>query len=277
MITAIPRIAIAVPDFAQAVSVFRDSFGMPVQDYSSRTVTPLGAHVGMCVPLGGSNIELMAPANPALPLSQALQKFLNRRGQGPYAMMLEAPDPNAEADDLLQRGVKVLPLMAGAGGRDVHPSSTHGVLVRVYPENSAPPPAERPSDELGLSGIDRTIIATLDVSLAAQAYGAGLGLEMDDAVIDPDRGVLAARGRAPAGGDIELVSIVDSAQPFAQAIGHHLDQAGEGIFALGLLCDDPAQAASVLAQRGLNASDPGSGQHDFTVLGTRFILQQRTG
>ena len=52
----------------------------------------------MCVPPGGSNIELMAPADPAAPLSQALRStFLDRRGEGLYALMLEAPDPDAEA------------------------------------------------------------------------------------------------------------------------------------------------------------------------------------
>ena len=69
MITAMPRIAIAVHEFDSAVKVFRDEFGMPVTDFSDQTVSALGAHVAMCQPSGGSNIELMAPANPAKPLS----------------------------------------------------------------------------------------------------------------------------------------------------------------------------------------------------------------
>src|SRR4051794_14031760 len=70
MITAMPRIAIAVHDFGAAVATFRDTFGMPVVDFSPRTVATLGAHVGMCAPPGGSNIELMAPADAPKPLSQ---------------------------------------------------------------------------------------------------------------------------------------------------------------------------------------------------------------
>ena len=129
MITAMPRIAIAVKDFEAALTTFQDQMGMHVLDFSPETVPSLGAHVGMCQPAGGSNIELMAPSNPDEPLSQALQKFLDRRGEGIYAMMLESAEPNAEAEILLEKGVKVLPLMRGAGGRDIHPSSTHGVLI----------------------------------------------------------------------------------------------------------------------------------------------------
>ena len=68
---------------------------MPVVDFSDRTVPDLGAHVGMCVPLGGSNIELMGPSDPDKPLSEAVQKFLDRRGDGLYALMLEATKSTA--------------------------------------------------------------------------------------------------------------------------------------------------------------------------------------
>ena len=128
-------------------------------------------------PAGGSNIELMSPADPAAPLSQSLTRFLERRGEGLFALMLEAADPDAEAEELSGRGLNVLPLMAGAGGRDIHPNSTHGVLIRVYPNGSfqAPPPPENPNDA-GLSGISRVIIAVHDLDRAADVYGRQLAL-----------------------------------------------------------------------------------------------------
>ena len=46
-------------------------------------------------------------ANPALPLSQAIQRTLDRRGEGFYALMLEAPDPDAEAVGLAERGLEL--------------------------------------------------------------------------------------------------------------------------------------------------------------------------
>ena len=150
VITGMPRIAIAVHDFPATVATFRDQLGMPVIDLSEGSVESLGASLAMCVPEGGSNIELMSPADPAAPLSQSLQRFLDRRGEGLFALMLEAPDPNAEAEELSGRGLNVLPVMAGATGRDVHPNSTHGVLIRVYPVGSF----QRPQDPGPAAGSD---------------------------------------------------------------------------------------------------------------------------
>ena len=80
MITGMPRIAIAVNDFSKTVATFREQLGMPVVDISETTVQSLGAKLAMCVPEGGSNIELMSPADPEAPLSQSLQRFLDHRG-----------------------------------------------------------------------------------------------------------------------------------------------------------------------------------------------------
>ena len=90
MITGMPRIAIAVRDFDKIITTFRDQFGMPVIDISDSSVDSLGARLAMCVPPGGSNIELMCPAVPEAPLSQSLQRFLDKRGEGLFALMLEA-------------------------------------------------------------------------------------------------------------------------------------------------------------------------------------------
>ena len=88
MITGMPRIAIAVHDFTATVELFRDKLGMPVIDVSDSSVQQLGAKLAMCTPAGGSNIELMSPGDPATPLSQSLERFLARRGEGLFALML---------------------------------------------------------------------------------------------------------------------------------------------------------------------------------------------
>lgn len=271
MITALPRVAIVLRDFDAALRTFRDGFGMPVLDFSDRTVPQLGAHVGMCMPEGGSNIELMAPADPDLPLSQSLQRTLDRRGEGPYAMMLEAPEPDAEAVDLAARGLDVLPLMRGAGGRDVHPRSTHGVLIRVYPDGSVRNPGGLVNGEPGLSGITRVVVATTDASIAADVYGRGLGLAMGPAVEDAEHGVLRASGRAPLGGDVELVSAQDTAKPFAAEVEWFVKDRHEGMCALVLQAADPAAALRTLTARGVAADGPGA----VTAFGTRFLVEAR--
>jgi len=274
MISAMARVALAVDDFANAVALFGDVFAMPVTDLSGETVPSLGSHVGMAQPPGGSNIELMAPANPDLPLSQTLQKFLDRRGEGFYALMLEAADPDAEAEELRSRGMEVLPLMAGAGGRDIHPRSTHGVLIRVYPDNSVRQPdySDRSpggtEDGAALSGITRVIVATGDATLAAKAYGEGLGLAVDDVVEDEARGVLVARVHPPKGGVIELVSALDGDQAFARDIAGFVAEKGEGIYALVLRADRPEAALARLAAGGLAVVD-----NQVSVYGARLLIE----
>lgn len=251
MITGMPRIAIAVNDFAKTVTTFRDKLGMPVIDMSEGSVSSLGAKLAMCVPNGGSNIELMCPADPDAPLSQSLQRFLDRRGEGPFALMLEAPNPNAEADDLLSRGLNVLPLMAGAGGRDVHPNSTHGVLIRVYPVNSFAGENPEPDNKSALSGIMRVIIAVSDIESAVKVYGTMFAMDISAVSIDADRGVRSAICSPPSGGVIELVSVEDKSRSFAKSIDEFLESNREGMYALVLQSDDPESLAGDLSRQGL--------------------------
>ena len=252
MITAMPRIAIAVNDFSETVATFRDKLGMPVVDFSQSSVGSLGAQLAMCVPEGGSNIELMSPADPTTPLSQSLQRFLDRRGEGLFALMLEAPDPDAEAEDLAARGLDVLPLMAGAGGRDVHPRSTHGVLIRVYPNNSFKGESDEESKDPDLSGITRVILAVHDAAEAASVYGKGFALAVTAPELDEERGVVRAICTPPAGGEIEFVSPADLERPFANRIASFLESRPEGMYALVLRAGDPNAAADSLEARGVD-------------------------
>ena len=255
MITGMPRVAIAVRDFAAAVARFGDELGMPVLDVSEASVPSLGARIAMCMPEGGSHIELMSPADLEAPLSQSLQRFLDRRGEGLFALMLEAPDPDAEAEVLSGRGLLVLPTMDGAAGRDVHPSSTHGVLIRVYPVDSfrgvAPAPrVDRPFP--ALSGIARVLVAVHDVDHAARVYGRQLGIETDEPSLDSERGVRMATCRPVAGGRIELVAPERPDRPFARSIADHLARRPEGMFALVLESAAPRAVCDALTACGLD-------------------------
>ncbi len=249
MITGMPRIAVAMHDFTTAVSTFRDKLGIPVIDLSDSSVDKLGARLAMCVPRGGSNIELMSPADPSAPLSQSLQRFLESRGEGLFALMLEAPDPDAEAEDLSERGLNVLPSMAGASGRDVHPNSTHGVLIRVYPVNSF---KGQPDDsDSGLSGIARVIIAVHDLDHAVKVYGTWFAMAVSEPSLDAERGVRFAQCNPPTGGVIELVSAEDRNQPFAKSIADFLEGDREGMYALVLQSQNLEASVANLTAHGL--------------------------
>ena len=231
MITSMPRVAIATHDFERCVETFRKDYGLPVVDLSPGSVESLGAKLAMCVPEGGSNIELMSPADPRAPLSQSLSRFLERRGEGLFALMLEAPDPDQEAAGLAERGLNVLPRMAGAGGRDVHPNSTEGVLIRVYPVQSFA--GETSPSKSGISGIMRVVVAVRDLDHARQVYQAGFGLACDAASNDELRGVHRFTCRPPAGGVIEFVTPTDLGRPFAREVAAFLEDR-PGLYALVL-------------------------------------------
>ena len=257
MITGMPRIAIAVHDYPAVVSLFRDKFGMPVIDLSKSSTSEYGAALGMCVPEGGSNIELMSPVDPNTPLSKSLQGFLDRRGQGLFALMLEAPVPDDEAQVLAQRGLNVMPLMPGSFGRDVHPSSTHGVLIRVYPVDSFATKYKGPVDERDgprISGISRVIIAVEDIDHAVEVYGTQFNMAMDATQLDAERGVRAAICRPASGGVIELVAVDDPTRPFANAIAEFLQNRREGMYALVLQTSDVPATQKMLVERGLAVS-----------------------
>ena len=246
MITGMPRIAIAMHDFDACVDTFRNELGMPVIDLTPGSVHSLGAKLAMCVPEGGSNIELMSPADPDAPLSQSLSRFLARRGEGLFALMLEAPDPDEEAIGLNDRGLNVLPLMAGAGGRDVHPNSTHGVLIRVYPVNSFG--GSTSPSKSGLSGIMCGVVAVRDLNHARMVYQTGLGLACDAALDDLSRGVRGFICRPPAGGVIEFVTPTNVDRPFAREVANFLEDR-EGLYALTLHADERREPVTVCGTR----------------------------
>lgn len=250
MITGMPRIAIAVHNMDEAVRTFRDRFGMPVHEVA-QSVQSLGVRIAMCAPAGGSTIELMSPAAPGEPLNESLQKFLDRRGESLFALMLEAPDPNAEAEALKGRGLNVMSLMRGAGGRDVHPRSTHGVLIRVYPtrQPSDAAPNQRPPG--ALSGIARVIIAVRDFKDAVTVYRDRFAMPLKVLPEDDARGVHAAICAPGTGGLIEIVSPANAERPFGGTTARFLEERDEGMFALVLQTDDMTAAAAMLAAKGV--------------------------
>lgn len=282
MITGMPRIAIAVDDFSPVVSTFKEKLGMPVIDISAGSVDSLGAKLAMCVPRGGSNIEIMSPGNPDMPLSQSIRRFLDRRGEGHFALMLEAADPDGEAEALLERGLNVLPKMEGAGGRDVHPNSTHGVLIRVYPINSYigdDPNYEEGPDAPGLTGIGRVIIAVRDLDQAIATFGEKFAMDISEPAFDAERGVHCALCTPPSGGVIELVASGKADTDFARSIESFLAARGEGMFALILGSNDLQQTRKALGARGLGVSEvPGLTsvlEIDLDAMfGTRFWIEQ---
>lgn len=254
MITGMPRIAIAVEDFQGTLTTFREKLGLPVVDASADSIARLGAAVAVCAPDGGSMIEVMGTGNPETPLSQSVQGFIDRRGQGHFALMLEAADPNKEAEGLAERGLAVMPPMPAATGRDIHPKSNHGTLIRVYPTNSIDkimPDELEAVAAIGLSGIARVVIVVRDLDAAMDTFGHKFAIPTGTAERNPEQGVSRAICTPPTGGVIELVAVDDSEKEYAQTLTAFLAERGEGMYALVLKSDDFAATKAALADRNV--------------------------
>jgi catechol 2,3-dioxygenase-like lactoylglutathione lyase family enzyme len=290
MITAMPRIAIAVRDMDRAVTTFRDRLGMPVHEFDW-VRKALGIRMSLCVPAGGSHIELMSPEDPARAHSGSLIRFLDRRGEGLFALMLYAPNPNAEADELATRGLDVMPLMKDAGGRDIHPKNTHGVLIRIYPSAMAAElerelelglgPTSMRESRAHLSGISRVILAVRDFDDAVTVYRDRLGIRTRPQGAESARGVRGAVCAPSSGGQIELRSPIDDQGSSGRELEVFLRERGEGMYALVLESADldattrALRAAGIDAQR--SATDPVRWEIDpASVHGARIRIERRS-
>ena len=116
----INHLVVAVRDDDQAKHGWAELFGAwPVQETSTGEV----AHH---VPVGRSWFGLTAGGSDA----GALAKFIERRGEGVYAIGLIVNDRLGTITDLTNRGAE---LIAAGAQAFVHPRTTHGVLLDIVP------------------------------------------------------------------------------------------------------------------------------------------------
>jgi methylmalonyl-CoA/ethylmalonyl-CoA epimerase len=290
MITAMPRIAVAVRDMDRAITTFRDRLGMPVHEFD-RVRDELGIRMALCAPRGGSHIELMSPQDASRAHAKSLVRFLDRRGEGLFALMLYAPDPNAEAAALAARGLDVLPLLQDAGGRDIHPRSTRGVLIRIYPSamaadlerelDAALGPLSMRESRAHLRGIARVILAVRDLDAAVAVYRDGLRIETRSTTPDPGRGVRTAVCAPPSGGAIDIRCPIGDRGGLASELSASLRERGEGMYALVLESDDLGASLGTLRANGIDPrrceDDPAEWEiGPAAVHGARLRIRPRT-
>ena len=131
--TRINHVVVAVDDDDAAQRTWTRAFGAwPAHSVGGRE----HAHH---VPVGAAWFGLTAAGTDG----GALRRFLDRRGEGVYALGLIAGDQGRTLDRLRRNGAR---LIAGAGQTFIHPASTHGVLIEVMAEwRTAAPPARLPA------------------------------------------------------------------------------------------------------------------------------------
>lgn len=134
MIGRLNHVAIAVPDLAAAIALYRDTLGatvQPPQDEPAHGVTLA------FVDLPNTRIELMQPLGDASPVRSFLER--NPTG-GIHHVCYEVPDILAARDRLAAEGARVLgdgQPKIGAHGKPVlflHPKDFNGCLIELEAE-----------------------------------------------------------------------------------------------------------------------------------------------
>ena len=129
MLGAIDHVGIAVEDIDAALSVYRDSLGLPL--VHRETVAEQGVDAAL-LDVGDSHVELLAPLSP----ETTVGKFLARQGPGLHHVAYRVGDIEGALSELREAGVRMIDERARTGIRGsrvafVHPGSTGGVLTEL--------------------------------------------------------------------------------------------------------------------------------------------------
>jgi len=129
MLKKIHHIAVAVDNLDEAAKFYQDGLGLDLTGIE--VVSAQKTKVGF-FKIGGSNIELVQPAEPDSPLD----KFLKTKGQGMHHLCFEVDDIEAEIKNLLENGATMIDQKPRPGAHNsrvafVHPKSSSGVLIEL--------------------------------------------------------------------------------------------------------------------------------------------------
>jgi methylmalonyl-CoA/ethylmalonyl-CoA epimerase len=129
MLGAIDHVGIAVEDIETAISLYRDSLGLPV--VYREQIAEQGVDAAL-LDVGDSHVELLEPLGP----ETTVGRFLARRGPGLHHVAYRVDDIDRALGELKSCGMKLIDERARVGIRGsrvafVHPGSTGGVLTEI--------------------------------------------------------------------------------------------------------------------------------------------------
>jgi len=131
----IDHIGVAVDDLDEAIALYEQRLGMPVQH--RETVEEQGVEA-VLLGVGQSHVELLRPLSP----DTAVGRFLERSGPGLHHVAYGTDDIQSALDDVRSAGLQLIdeqPRIGIRGSRVafLHPKSTGGVLTELVepPEN----------------------------------------------------------------------------------------------------------------------------------------------
>ena len=133
MISKIDHVGIAVSDLDKAKKFYQDVLGIKVtatEEVEEQKV------ITAFLPLGDSEIELLASTAPDGPIA----RFIEKRGEGIQHIALRVDNIDAALERLKTSGVRLIDEKPrrGAGGAKIafiHPKATGGVLLEICERN----------------------------------------------------------------------------------------------------------------------------------------------
>ncbi|MFY9189530.1 MAG: methylmalonyl-CoA epimerase [bacterium] len=133
MISKIDHVGIAVSDLDKAKKFYQDVLGIKVtatEEVEEQKV------ITAFLPLGDSEIELLASTAPDGPIA----RFIEKRGEGIQHIALRVDNIDAALERLKTAGVRLIDEKPrrGAGGTKIafiHPKATGGVLLEICERN----------------------------------------------------------------------------------------------------------------------------------------------
>ena len=129
MFGRIDHIGVAVDDLDQAVALYEQRLGMPVQH--RETVEEQGVEA-VLLGVGESHVELLRPLAP----DTAVGRFLERSGPGLHHVAYGTDDIQSALDEVRSAGLELIDEQPRVGIRGsrvafLHPKSTGGVLTEL--------------------------------------------------------------------------------------------------------------------------------------------------
>ena len=128
-ITKINHVAIAVDDFDEALTFWRDAMGLELDHIED---VPSQKSKVAFLPVGECEVELVKPTEEGT----GVAKFLAKNGSGMHHLCFEVDEIEGMLARLQEKGVRLInaePLvLEGRKMAFIHPKSANGVLVELY-------------------------------------------------------------------------------------------------------------------------------------------------
>jgi methylmalonyl-CoA/ethylmalonyl-CoA epimerase len=129
MFEAVDHVGVAVEDLEEAIRLYTEGLGMPLQH--RETVGEQGVEAAL-LGVGESHVELLRPLGEETPVG----RFLAKRGPGLHHTAYRCADVAAALEQCRARGLRLIDEQPRRGIRDsrvafLHPASTGGVLTEL--------------------------------------------------------------------------------------------------------------------------------------------------